>query len=93
MTYSTYDIVEEEVVQLTENKEDGRNHIIPHRPDFVENAEHNVQHDAEIDKSSAKMPTCQTARHLGSTRVKYIRSRPYTGKHENWYAAEGLRWV
>lgn len=52
-TYVTDDFVEEEVVQLAENKEHSGEDVIPDRSKLVEHAENNVQHETEVQQSSA----------------------------------------
>lgn len=51
-TYSTYNLAQQEVVQLAEDEEDGCNDVVPYWADFLQDAEDDVQHDSEIDKSS-----------------------------------------
>jgi hypothetical protein len=41
------ELAEEEIVQLAEDKERKRKDIVPHWPDFVENYDDNICHDAE----------------------------------------------
>lgn len=52
-TYITYNLAEQEVVQLAEDEENGCNDVVPYWTDFLQDAEDDVQHDPEIDKSSA----------------------------------------
>lgn len=50
------DLVQQEVVQLAEDKEHHREHEVPHRADLVEHAEYDVQHDKEVDDRSGARP-------------------------------------
>lgn len=52
-THSTDNLVQQEVIELTEDEEGSREDVIPHWSDLIEDGQHDVRHDAKIDKNGA----------------------------------------